>query len=54
MGNYNIIQNLKDYVGNIYLKTNDKIKTNIFRGHSRSISSDIEDGIAIFIYGIAY
>lgn len=43
------IKNLKDYIKDVYEKTNRVIGRNIFRGHSRSISTDIEDGIAILI-----
>lgn len=46
------IKCLKNYIETIYTDTNKQLKTNIYRGHSRSISTDIEDAIAIFISDI--
>ena len=46
------IEKLKKYIAGIYDSTGRKIGTNIFRGHLRSISSDVEDGIALFIADI--
>ncbi len=46
------IDNLKQYIEAIYNRTGEKIGANIYRGHLRSISTDIEDGIAIFVAGI--
>lgn len=46
------IEKLKKYITDIYLSTSGKIGTNIYRGHLRSISTDIEDGIAMFIADI--
>lgn len=43
------INELIIYIKNIYDVVNNKIGPNIFRGHLRSISTDIEDGIALFI-----
>ena len=43
------IKGLSDYVANIYEGTKKTLKPNIHRGHLRSISTDIEDGIALFI-----
>lgn len=40
-----LIQDIHD----IYNETKRKLKPNIYRGHSRSISTDIEDHISIFI-----
>ena len=46
------IKGLKNYIETIYADTKKQLKTNIYRGHSRSISTDIEDAIAIFISDI--
>lgn len=46
------IEKLKKYITDIYQNTGSKIGTNIYRGHLRSISTDIEDGIAVFISDI--
>ncbi|PKK98662.1 MAG: hypothetical protein CVV57_05615 [Tenericutes bacterium HGW-Tenericutes-2] len=46
------IEKLKKHISNIYLSTGNKIGDNIYRGHLRTISTDIEDGIAIFISDI--
>ena len=40
---------LIEYIEEAYKSTAKQLARNIFRGHLRSISSDIEDGIAIFI-----
>ena len=37
------------YVAAAYASTSKSLANNVFRGHLRTISSDIEDGIAIFI-----
>lgn len=49
MNIYNAIEILKSDIKNIYNKTRENIGNNIFRGHSRSISTDIEDKLALFI-----
>ena len=48
------IKGLKNYIETIYADTKNELKTNIYRGHSRSISTDIEDAIAIFISDILH
>ena len=48
------IKGLKNYIETIYADTKKQLKTNIYRGHSRSISTDIEDAIAIFISDILH
>lgn len=40
---------LKDFIKNIYETTYEKLSPNISRGHLRSISTDIEDGI-LFLF----
>lgn len=45
----NAIKILKHNIKDIYNKTRKKIGNNIYRGHLRSISTDIEDKIAIFV-----
>lgn len=43
------IENLKTYIKTIYDETNKQLRPNIFRGHCRSICTDIEDALAIFL-----
>lgn len=43
------IQGLKSYIETAYAKTMEPIAPAIVRGHLRSISTDIEDGIALFV-----
>ena len=43
------IDELKEYVKQAYNSTAKKIAHQIYRGHLRSISTDIEDGIALFV-----
>lgn len=43
------IEELKEYVANAFESTKAKLGSNIYRGHLRSISTDIEDGIALFV-----
>lgn len=43
------IEKLKNEIEDIYNKTKKSIGNNIYRGHSRTISTDIEDYIALFI-----
>lgn len=44
-----LINNLKEHIKATYQKTYNKLSSNIYRGHLRSISTDIEDGIALLI-----
>ena len=39
---------LKDNISKVWTETKENIGENIFRGHTRSISSDVEDAIAVF------
>jgi len=43
------IKELKNYIYLSYKTTSEKIGPNIYRGHLRSLSTEIEDGIALFI-----
>lgn len=43
------IETLKSSINNVFNATKQSIRHNIWRGHSRSISTDIEDNIAILI-----
>ena len=43
------VEELKNGIRDIWEKTRNNIETNIIRGHSRSISTDVEDMIALFI-----
>lgn len=45
----NLVDDLKEGIKNIWEETRNNIKTNIIRGHSRSISTDVENQIALFI-----
>ena len=45
----NAIFNLKEYIRKAYESTSQKLAPNIVRGHLRSISTDIEDGIGLFL-----
>lgn len=45
----NLVDDLKEGIKNIWVETRKNIATNIIRGHSRSISTDVEDQIALFI-----
>ena len=46
------ISDLKKYIEKAYQSTYAKISPNIFRGHLRAISADIENGIAMFTASI--
>ncbi len=46
------INDLVSYIKKVYEQTNNKVGQNIYRGHLRSISTDIEDGIALFVSNI--
>lgn len=48
----NAVEKLKLYIYTSYKSTYQKIDSNIYRGHLRSLSTEIEDGIALFISGI--
>lgn len=43
------INELVSYIKKVYEQINNKVGQNIYRGHLRSISTDIEDGIALFL-----
>ena len=43
------IENLKNNIARAYDSTSNKLSSNIVRGHLRSISTDIEDAIALFV-----
>ena len=43
------IEELKKYIYNSYKATSERIGPNIYRGHLRSLSTEIEDGIALFV-----
>lgn len=43
------INELVSYMKKVYEQINNKVGQNIYRGHLRSISTDIEDGIALFL-----
>lgn len=43
------ISELKSRIFSIYKSTQEPLNNNIYRGHLRSISTDIEDSIAVFI-----
>ena len=49
---HNAIELLKLQVKNTYDETLKSIGNNIYRGHSRSISTDIEDKLALFIINL--
>lgn len=46
------INDLVSYIKKVYDQTSNKVGQNIYRGHLRSISTDIEDGIALFVSNI--
>ena len=46
------IANIKKYIYDSYAETCKKIGVNIFRGHLRVLSTEIEDSIALFISNI--
>jgi hypothetical protein len=46
------IESLKSDILSIYSQTKNSLKPNIYRGHSRSISADIEDCVTVFISNI--
>ena len=50
----NLVDDLKERIKNIWKETRNNIEDNIIRGHSRSISTDVEDQIAWFIYKVLY
>ena len=43
------VEELKTGIREIWEETRNNIAPNIIRGHSRSISTDVEDSVAIFI-----
>ncbi|MBR2467517.1 MAG: hypothetical protein IKB42_00525 [Clostridia bacterium] len=45
----NHINELKEYILDHYNETKKQIAPEIYRGHLRSLSTDIEDGIALFL-----
>ena len=49
MNKQEAIDNLKKRVEECYCVTKERLGDNIYRGHTRSISTDIEDSIALFI-----
>ena len=49
MENNKAIETLKENIKKIYKKTQKQIDENIYRGHSRCISVDVEDEIAKYI-----
>ena len=46
------IEELKKYIYEAYRSTYKKIGNNIFRGHLRALSTEIEDGIALFVSNV--
>ena len=46
------IEKLKTGINSVWTKTREKLRANIFRGHFRSISTDVEDYIGLFISDI--
>lgn len=46
------IESLKKNINQIYNGTKEKLKPNIYRGHSRTISTDIEDETTLFIANV--
>ena len=46
------IENARKRIANAHKATKGQINDRVFRGHSRSISTDIEDSIALLIYDI--
>ncbi len=52
MENVESIQKLKDFIYETYKSTKNTLSPNILRGHLRSLSTDIEDGIAMLIIDI--
>lgn len=46
------IDELKNYIYKSYKATYEKIGPNIYRGHLRALSTEIEDGIALFVSNI--
>lgn len=46
------INQLRDGIKQVYLTTRAQLNASIHRGHSRSISADIEDHIALFIFNV--
>ena len=49
MDKYLAIKELKERIINIHKGTKEGLGRNIFRGHSKVLSSDIEDGIAYLL-----
>ncbi len=52
MNNMNAKENLKKRVHEKWDETKRPLRDNIIRGHTRSISSDIEDSVALFVSSI--
>ena len=46
------LNELNSNIKEIFLKTKESLKSNIIRGQSRSISSDIEDELSMFISNV--
>lgn len=45
----NSINSFKQRISYIFEQTKEQLKPNIFRGSSRSVSSDVEDNVALLI-----
>lgn len=48
----NAIKNLKNGICKVWNDTKGKLRPNVFRGHSRAISTDVEDLIGLFVSDI--
>ena len=46
------INKLKDHILTKYEETKHKVGTNVIRGHLRTLSTEIEDGVALFLLDI--
>lgn len=46
------IENLKTGINKVWFETKGKLRKNVYRGHSRSISTDVEDLIGLFVSDI--
>lgn len=46
------IENLKNGITKVWNDTKGKLRPNVFRGHSRAISTDVEDLIGLFVSDI--
>lgn len=47
-----VINNLKNGIYKVWNDTKGKLRPNVFRGHSRAISTDVEDLIGLFVSDI--